>query len=110
MLFITLPMLGPMLIFTFITSIISAFQQLTKRFCNEGRPSRIHLFLAMYIYDNAFKYFGHGYAGRGVLGDVRDRADISLVVMPLVRRMGLLRGASPAADGDAMRKTVLMRR
>ncbi len=58
MVFITLPMLGPMLIFTFITSIISAFQQLTiALLLTKGGPLGSTYFFAMYIYDNAFKYW-----------------------------------------------------
>jgi multiple sugar transport system permease protein len=66
MVFITLPMLGPMLIFTFITSIISAFQQLTiALLLTKGGPLGSTYFFAMYIYDNAFKYFDMGYAAAG---------------------------------------------
>ncbi len=60
---ITLPMLGPMLLFSVITSIISAFQQLTiALLLTEGGPLGSTYFFAMYIYDNAFKYFDMGYA------------------------------------------------
>jgi multiple sugar transport system permease protein len=66
MLFITLPMLGPMLLFTFITSIIAAFQQLTiALLMTKGGPLGSTYFFAMYIYDNAFKYFDMGYAAAG---------------------------------------------
>ncbi|QHG72822.1 sugar ABC transporter permease (plasmid) [Ensifer adhaerens] len=66
MVFITLPMLGPMLLFTFITSIISAFQQLTiALLLTKGGPLGSTYFFAMYIYDNAFKYFDMGYAAAG---------------------------------------------
>lgn len=61
--FITIPMLSPMLLFTFITSIISAFQQLTiALLLTKGGPLGSTYFFAMYIYDNAFKYFDMGYA------------------------------------------------
>lgn len=60
---ITVPMLSPMLLFTFITSIISAFQQLTLALLlTGGGPRESTYFFAMYIYDNAFKYFEMGYA------------------------------------------------
>lgn len=60
---ITIPMLSPMLLFTFITSIISAFQQLTiALLLTKGGPLGSTYFFAMYIYDNAFKYFDMGYA------------------------------------------------
>lgn len=60
---ITIPMLSPMLLFTFITSIISAFQQLTiALLLTKGGPLGSTYFFAMYIYDNAFKFFDMGYA------------------------------------------------
>ncbi|MBB4064906.1 carbohydrate ABC transporter permease [Gellertiella hungarica] len=66
MLFITLPMLGPMLVFTFITSIIAAFQQLTiALLLTKGGPQNATYFFAMYIYDNAFKFYEMGYAAAG---------------------------------------------
>lgn len=66
MVFITLPMLGPMLLFTFITSIIAAFQQLTiALLLTKGGPLGSTYFFAMYIYDNAFKYYDMGYAAAG---------------------------------------------
>ena len=61
--YITLPMLSPMLLFTFITSIISAFQQLTiALLLTKGGPTGSTYFFAMYIYDNAFKFHDMGYA------------------------------------------------
>lgn len=61
--YITLPMLGPMLLFAIITSIIAAFQQLTiALLLTKGGPLGSTYFFAMYIYDNAFKYFDMGYA------------------------------------------------
>lgn len=60
---ITLPMLSPMLLFTLITSIISAFQQLTiALLLTKGGPVGSTYFFAMYIYDNAFKFHDMGYA------------------------------------------------
>ena len=60
---ITLPMLSPMLLFTFITSLISAFQQLTiALLLTRGGPMNSTYFFAMYIYDNAFKFHDMGYA------------------------------------------------
>ncbi|GLQ17127.1 sugar ABC transporter permease [Maritalea porphyrae] len=61
--FITIPMLSPMLLFTFITSIIAAFQQLTiALLLTGGGPLESTYFFAMYIYDNAFQYFEMGFA------------------------------------------------
>jgi len=62
-LYITLPMLSPMLLFTFITSLISAFQQLTiALLLTKGGPLKSTYFFAMYIYDNAFRFHDMGYA------------------------------------------------
>jgi len=61
--YITIPMLSPMLLFTFITSLISAFQQLTiALLLTKGGPLNSTYFFAMYIYDNAFKFHDMGYA------------------------------------------------
>ncbi|KZL01524.1 Lactose transport system permease protein LacF [Pseudovibrio sp. Ad5] len=63
LIYITIPMLSPMLLFTVITSIISAFQQLTiALLLTGGGPLESTYFFAMYIYDNAFKYFEMGFA------------------------------------------------
>jgi multiple sugar transport system permease protein len=62
-LYITLPMLSPMILFTLITSIISAFQQLTiALLLTEGGPVNSTYFFAMYIYKTAFKFHDMGYA------------------------------------------------
>ncbi len=63
LLHVTIPMLSPMLLFTLITSIISAFQQLTLALLlTGGGPLESTYFFAMYIYDNAFKHFEMGFA------------------------------------------------
>jgi multiple sugar transport system permease protein len=50
-------------LFTFITSLISAFQQLTiALLLTKGGPLNSTYFFAMYIYDNAFKFHDMGYA------------------------------------------------
>ncbi|MFB6362648.1 carbohydrate ABC transporter permease [Paenibacillus elgii] len=60
---ITLPMLSPTLLFNLVTSIIGAFQQLTLALTlTGGGPSNSTYFYAMYVYENAFKYFHMGYA------------------------------------------------
>ncbi|WP_217563113.1 carbohydrate ABC transporter permease [Paenibacillus sp. GbtcB18] len=60
---ITLPMLGPTLLFNLITSIIAAFQQLTLALTlTGGGPLNSTYFYAMYVYENAFKYFKMGYS------------------------------------------------
>ncbi|WP_442601295.1 carbohydrate ABC transporter permease [Paenibacillus sp. KN14-4R] len=60
---ITLPMLSPTILFNVITSIISAFQQLTLALTlTGGGPMNETHFYAMYVYENAFKYFHLGYS------------------------------------------------
>lgn len=60
---ITLPMITPTLLFNLITSIISSFQQLTLALTlTGGGPMKSTYFYAMYVYENAFKYFQMGYA------------------------------------------------
>jgi len=60
---ITLPMLSPTILFNLITSIIGAFQQLTLALVlTGGGPLNSTYFYAMYVYENAFKYFRMGYS------------------------------------------------
>jgi multiple sugar transport system permease protein len=60
---ITLPMLSPTILFNLVTTIISAFQQLSLALLlTGGGPLQSTYFYAMYAYDNAFKYFKMGYA------------------------------------------------
>jgi multiple sugar transport system permease protein len=60
---ITIPFLTPTILFNLITSIISAFQQLTLALLlTSGGPVRSTYYYAMYVYENAFKYFKMGYS------------------------------------------------
>ncbi len=60
---ITLPLLSPVLLFNLVTTVIAAFQQLTLALLlTKGGPVKSTYMLAMYIYDNAFKYQDMGYA------------------------------------------------
>ncbi|RKP48867.1 sugar ABC transporter permease [Cohnella endophytica] len=60
---ITVPMLSPTILFNLITSIIAAFQQLTLALVlTGGGPMKSTYFYAMYMYENAFKYFRMGYS------------------------------------------------
>ncbi|GHH99548.1 sugar ABC transporter permease [Neobacillus kokaensis] len=60
---ITMPLLTPTILFNLITTIISAFQQLTLALLlTGGGPLNSTYFYAMYVYENAFKYFKMGYS------------------------------------------------
>ncbi len=60
---ITLPLLSPVLLFNTITTLLAAFQQLTLALLlTKGGPVNSTHFLAMYIYNTAFRYFDMGYA------------------------------------------------
>jgi multiple sugar transport system permease protein len=60
---ITLPLLSPVILFNVVTSVIAAFQQLTLALLlTNGGPVNSTHFLAIYIYNTAFKYFDMGYA------------------------------------------------
>ncbi|MBS4176021.1 sugar ABC transporter permease [Bacillus sp. FJAT-49731] len=60
---ITLPLLTPTILFNLITTIIAAFQQLTLALVlTGGGPIKSTYFYAMYVYENAFKYFKMGYS------------------------------------------------
>jgi multiple sugar transport system permease protein len=62
---ITLPMITPVLFFNLIVGMISSFQVFTSVFVmtrGEGGPNNASLFLVLYLYRHAFKYFDMGYA------------------------------------------------
>ncbi|WP_145948295.1 carbohydrate ABC transporter permease [Paenibacillus sp. Y412MC10] len=60
---VTVPMITPTILFNLITSIIAAFQQLTLALLlTGGGPMKATYFYAMYMYENAFKYFKMGYS------------------------------------------------
>jgi len=60
---ITLPIITPTVLFNLITSIISAFQQLTLvMLLTSGGPLKSTYFYGMYTYDNAFRHHKLGYA------------------------------------------------
>lgn len=60
---ITVPLLSPTILFNLIMTIIGAFQQLTLALVlTSGGPLQSTYFYAMYVYENAFKYFKMGYS------------------------------------------------
>jgi len=60
---ITLPIITPTILFNLVTSIISAFQQLTLvMLLTGGGPLKSTYFYGMFVYDNAFKHHRLGYA------------------------------------------------
>jgi multiple sugar transport system permease protein len=61
--YITLPILSPVILFNVVTTLIGAFQQLSLvLLLTKGGPVNSTQFLAMYIYNTAFRYFDMGYA------------------------------------------------
>lgn len=60
---ITLPLMSPILLFTFIMGIILSFQIFTQVYImTSGGPANASLFYVLYLYRNAFEYFRMGYA------------------------------------------------
>jgi multiple sugar transport system permease protein len=60
---ITLPLISPVLFFNLIIGMIGSFQVFTSAFVmTQGGPNNGSLFLALYLYRHAFKYFDMGYA------------------------------------------------
>ena len=60
---ITLPLLTPTTFFVLITSIIGTFQIFTQAYVlTKGGPNDASLFYALYIYEQAYKFFHMGYA------------------------------------------------
>ncbi|MCR2823063.1 carbohydrate ABC transporter permease [Lederbergia panacisoli] len=62
-LFITIPMLTPVILFNLIMGLIGSFQYFTQAYImTGGGPNDSTLFYALYLYNNAFSYFHMGYA------------------------------------------------
>lgn len=60
---VTIPMISPVILFTFITGMIGAFQVFTQAYImTGGGPNYASLMYSLYIYQNAFRYFRMGYA------------------------------------------------
>lgn len=61
--FITIPMLSPVILFNVIMGLIGSFQYFTQAYImTGGGPINSTLFYSLYLYRNAFQYFRMGYA------------------------------------------------
>jgi multiple sugar transport system permease protein len=60
---ITLPILSPVILFNFVMQTISGFMSFTQAFIiTNGGPMDSTLFYALYVFNQAFRYFDMGYA------------------------------------------------
>jgi multiple sugar transport system permease protein len=62
---VTLPMISPVILFTFITGMIGSFQIFTQAYVisnGEGGPAYASMFYVLYLYLNAFRRYRFGYA------------------------------------------------
>jgi multiple sugar transport system permease protein len=60
---ITIPMISPVIFFTFVVGMINSFQVFTSAFVmTAGGPANATLFYVLYLYRNAFQNFRMGYA------------------------------------------------
>ncbi|ACZ42945.1 binding-protein-dependent transport systems inner membrane component [Thermobaculum terrenum ATCC BAA-798] len=62
---VTLPFLSPHLFYALVTGLIAGFQYFTPAYVltgGNGGPARSTLIAALYLYQNAFRYFKMGYA------------------------------------------------
>ncbi len=60
---VTLPIMSPVIFFTFVMGLIGTFQYFTQAFImTHGGPSQSTLFYALYLFQNAFEYYKLGYA------------------------------------------------
>lgn len=62
---VTIPFLSPHLLFALITGLIAGFQYFAPAYVlsgGEGSPARSTLIAALYLYQNAFRFFKVGYA------------------------------------------------
>jgi multiple sugar transport system permease protein len=61
--YITIPMLTPVIFFNLIMGLIGSFQYFTQAYIvTSGGPNDSTLFYSLYLYRNAFSYFHMGYA------------------------------------------------
>lgn len=61
--YITLPMISPVLLFSLITGVIGTFQTFAVSYImTGGGPANASLFYLLYLYRNAFSWFEMGYA------------------------------------------------
>lgn len=62
-LYITIPTLSPVILFNLVMQMISGFMSFTQAFIiTNGGPNDSTNFYALYVYNQAFKYFDMGYA------------------------------------------------
>lgn len=62
-LYITLPMISPMVLYNLILGIINAMQVFTSGYViTKGGPAKATYFYVLYLYEEAFKYHNMGYA------------------------------------------------
>lgn len=62
---VTLPMISPVILFTFITGIIGSFQVFTPAYIvsnGAGGPAYSSMFYVLYLYLNAFRRYRYGYS------------------------------------------------
>ena len=61
---VTVPMLSPVIMFNVVMGIIGSMQVFALPFLMfpEGAPARANYYIAMYLYDNAFRFSRMGYA------------------------------------------------
>jgi multiple sugar transport system permease protein len=62
---VTLPMISPVILFTFVTGVIASFQIFAPAYIITGRtgkPANAGLFYVLYLFLNAFSRFRFGYA------------------------------------------------
>jgi multiple sugar transport system permease protein len=62
---VTIPMISPVILFTFITGIIGSFQIFTPAYIvsnGAGGPAYASMFYVLYLYLNAFRRYRFGYA------------------------------------------------
>ncbi len=63
LIYITLPLMTPVIFFNLIISVIGAFQVFTAAFImTDGGPLNATLFYMLHLYNNAFSFFRMGYA------------------------------------------------
>ena len=62
-LYVTIPMISPVIFFNLVVGLIAGFQVFTQSYImTQGGPADATLFYLLYLYNSAFRYFKMGYA------------------------------------------------
>ena len=97
---VTLPMISPVLLFNLVIGCIHATQLFVEPLVmTGGGPNNATLTLLLYLYRNAFAYLKMGYAAAIALIMFLLTLGLTILTVPLVAALGILRGVRLMSSG-----------